>query len=199
MGRPKEVTDEQIIVAARHCFLKHGAAVAATIIARDLGISHTTLFNRFRSKEALMIAALGPPDEVPWVKVLEAGPDDRPIREQLIEHVTVISTYFQGLHLGLSMLQAAGISPAKACRARKGKTSPEKAYRALVAWLHRAQKQDRLAQCNVEALASTILGALHGRAFSARVRDETTTPAANERYVEYFVQLLWDGIAGSKT
>jgi AcrR family transcriptional regulator len=74
MGRPKEVTDDQILVAARRCFLERGASVSAVEIARELGVSHTTLFNRFGSKKALMIAALGPPAKVPWVAALEAGP-----------------------------------------------------------------------------------------------------------------------------
>jgi len=47
MGRPKEVTDEQIVAAARRCFLERGTGVSAVEIARELGVSHTTVFNRF--------------------------------------------------------------------------------------------------------------------------------------------------------
>ncbi len=50
----------------------------------------------------------------------------------------------------------------------------------------------------METLASTILGALHGWAFTARVCGESTAPAASERYVERFIDLLWDGIEASK-
>ncbi len=196
MGRPKEVTDEQIVVAARRCFLRRGAGVAASEIARELGVSHTTLFNRFGSKEALMIAALGPPKEVPWVAALEAGPDDRPIREQLVEHATVMSAYFQDLQAGLGVLQAAGIEPGKAYRGRKGVPPPKQAFRALVAWLQRAQGQKRLARCDTDTLGSTILGALHGWAFTARVCGQAADPAAGDRYVERFIELLWSGIGG---
>lgn len=198
MGRPKEVTDEQIVVAARRCFLGRGAGVSAADIARELGVSHTTVFNRFGSKEALMIAALGPPKEVPWVTALEAGPDDRPIREQLVEHAKVMSAYFQDLQAGLGVLQAAGIEPGKAYRGRKGDGAPVQAFRAFVAWLRRAQSQGRLARCHVETLASTILGALHGWAFTARVCGHSTAPAAGERYVEGFIELLWSGIGDRK-
>ncbi|MDI3285619.1 TetR/AcrR family transcriptional regulator [Polyangium sp. 15x6] len=196
MGRPKEVTDEQIVVAARRCFLERGAGVSAADIAREIGVSHTTLFNRFGSKEGLMIAALGPPKEIPWVAALEAGPDDRPIREQLVEHAKVMSAYFQDLQAGLGMLQAAGIAPGKAYRGRTGESAPVQAFRALIAWLERAQSQGRLARCDVETLASTILGALHGWAFTARVCGGSTAPAAEERYVERFIELLWNGIGG---
>jgi AcrR family transcriptional regulator len=194
MGRPKEVTDEQIVVAARRCFLKRGAGVSAADIARELGVSHTTVFNRFGSKEALMIAALGPPEEVPWVAALEAGPDDRPIREQLVEHAKVMSAYFQDLQAGLGVLQASGIDPAKAYHGRKGEQAPVRAFRALVAWLERAERQERLSCRDAETLASTILGALHGWAFTARVCGHSTAAAAGERYVEGFIDLLWSGI-----
>lgn len=196
LGRPKEVTDEQIVVAARRCFLERGAGVSAADIARELGVSHTTLFNRFGSKEALMIAALGPPEKVPWVAALEAGPDESPIRKQLVEHGKVMSAYFQELQAGMSVLHAAGITPGKVWRGRKGEPPPVQAFRALTAWLRRAQNQGRMARCDVETLASTILGALHNRAFTACVCGVSTTP--DELYVERFIELLWNGIGGGK-
>jgi AcrR family transcriptional regulator len=198
MARPREITDEEILIAARRCFLERGAKVSAADIASELGVSHTTLFNRFGSKEALMLAALGPPTEIAWIAALDAGPDERPIREQLVEHAKVMSAYFQELHAGLGLLQASGIEPAKAYRKRKGDAPPVQAYKALVGWLQRAQKQGRLAKCDVETLASTVLGALHGWAFTARVCGGSTGHAAEERYVERFVDLLWEGVGGGK-
>ena len=198
MGRPKEVTDEQIVVAARRCFLERGAGVSAADIARELGVSHTTLFNRFGSKVALLIAALGPPEKVPWVAALEAGPDDRPIRDQLVEHCKVVSAYFQELQARLAVLRAAGITPEKVFHARTGEPPPAQAFRALTAWLRRAQRQGRLATCDVETLAATILGALHNWAFTARVCGQSTAPAAGERHVERFIDLLWNGIGAGR-
>ena len=194
MGRPKEVTDQQILAAARRCFLERGAAVSAGEIARELGVSHTTLFHRFGSKEGLMIAALGPPEDVPWVRTLAEGPDDRPIRDQLVEHAGVMAAYFQELQAGLALLHAAGIAPERAYARREGEPPPVRSFRALVAWLRRAQAQGRLAPCDPETLASTILGALHGWALTARVCGQSTAIAAGERHVERFVDLLWDGI-----
>ena len=199
VGRPKAVTDEQIVAAARRCFLERGAGVAATDIARELGVSHTTLFNRFGSKEALLIAALGPPETVPWAAALEAGPDGRPIRDQLEEHGKVISAYFRELLARLAVLQGAGISPEELFRARSGEPPPAQALRALTAWLRRAQRQGRLAKCDVETLAATILGALHNWAFTACVCGEATGPAAGERHVERLIDLLWHGIGVQST
>lgn len=110
MGRPREVTDDQIRATARRCFLERGAGVSAAEIARELGVSHTTLFNRFGSKEGLLVAALGPPAQVPWIAALEAGPDDRPIRDQLAGHAQVMSAYAH-LHASRGAAQLAGDRP----------------------------------------------------------------------------------------
>ncbi|MFZ5441294.1 MAG: TetR/AcrR family transcriptional regulator [Myxococcota bacterium] len=199
MGRPREVTDEQIVEAARRCFLERGASVSAADIARELGVSHTTLFNRFGSKEGLMLAALGPPKELDWAAALEGGPDARPIREQLVEHTKAMSHYFRELQSGFGVLQAAGVDPARAYKDRKGESAPEQAYRALVAWLVRAQKQGRLAKCDADTLASTIVSAMHGWAFTLRVCGRSSSPGANDRNVERFIELLWNGIGGAKS
>jgi AcrR family transcriptional regulator len=202
MGRPREVTDEQIIVAARRCFLKRGAGVSAADIAMELGVSHTTLFNRFGSKEGLMIAALGPPTQkVSWVAALEEGPDERPIRDQLVEHAKVMSVFYQDLQAGVGILQAAGIDVAKAHKKSKAQTTPspaEQAYAALVGWLARAQKQGRLGKCDVHTLASTILGALQGWAFTVRVCGLPSSNAAAKDYVERLIELLWNGVGDGK-
>jgi AcrR family transcriptional regulator len=196
MGRPKEVTNEEIVVAARRCFLDRGAGVSVVDIAREIGVTHTTVFNRFGSKEALMIAALAPPEKVPWIGALEAGPDERPIPEQLVEHGKVMSAYFQKLQAGLAVLNAAGITRATILRGRKGEPPPVQAFRALTSWLRRAQGEGRMAKCDVETLAATIIGALHSWAFTARICRQSVAPAAGERHVERFIALLWDGIGG---
>jgi AcrR family transcriptional regulator len=194
MGRPREVSDQQIVTAARRCFLERGIGVSAAEIAKELGVSHTTLFNRFGSKKGLMQAALGPPTEVGWVDALDAGPDERPIREQLIAHVRVMSVYFHDLQQGFGLLMAAGLDPRQTERTPKQKSSAERAYTALTGWLTRAQTQGRIGPCDIETLASTILGALHSWAFTARVCGNATSAVGNTRYVERLIDLLWNGI-----
>lgn len=192
MGRPREVSDDKILRAARRCFLERGAGVSAADIAGELGVSHTTLFNRFGSKEGLMLAALGPPKEIEWVLALEAGPDARPLRDQLVEHVKAMASYFRDLQAGFGVLQAAGIDPKKAYRECKTESAPEHAYRALVSFLKHAQREKRLAKCDVETLATTLLAALHGWTSTTRVCGNA--PGAGDAWVERFVDLLWEGI-----
>lgn len=201
MGRPREVSDEQILAAARSCFLERGPGVTAAEIAKELGVSHTTLFHRFGSKEGLMMAALGPPDEnASWIRSLEEGPDERPIREQLVAHARVMSAFYQDLSARLGVLQAAGIDPARAHRPKKGVSAPQRVYAALVGWLERAQQRGLLGRFDADTLASTLLGALSGRAFTARICQVPAhhgggAPRKGDKdHVERLVELLWDGI-----
>ncbi len=199
MGRPKAVSDEQIITAARRCFLERGAAVPASEIALDLGVSHTTLFNRFGSKEGLLVAALEPPRDVPWVEALEAGPDARPVRDQLVEHARVISAFYEEMETGLSLLRAAGVQHGKGgCTAGPNgeQSAAERGYNALVQWLDRAQRQESLAICDSRTLASAILGALHGWTLTATACGQGGQGGHDDgdHYVERLVDLLWHGI-----
>ena len=163
-------------------------------IAREVGVSHTTLFNRFGSKEGLLIAALGPSETVPWVASLDAGPDARSIRDQLVEHGKVISSYFQTLQERLAVLRAAGITPEQLFRTWEGDPPPVQAFEALSAWLRRARARHRIAACDVETLVSTILGVFHNQAFVARVCQRPSPPEPGGEQVERFVDLLWKGI-----
>lgn len=202
MGRPKEVTDQQILVVARRVLLARGASVAASEIAQELGVSHTTLFNRFGSKEGLMLAALGAPESIPWVAALDAGPDEGPdarsLRDQLVEHAQAMSSYFQALQAGYAVLQAAGIDPRKAYATKRGASGPEKAYVALVGWLGRAHAAGELgpqvSAADLGTIASTILAALQGWAFTTRVCGGSTSSGACDLYVERFVDLLFRGV-----
>ena len=129
---------------------------------------------------------------------LATGPDARPIRDQLVEHAQVMSAYFEDLQVGLGVLHAAGIRPDQACRGHDGEARPVQSFRALTGWLRRAQAEGRLADCDVDTLASAILGALHNWSFTARVCGQPTPPGGGERHIERFIDLLWEGVRGAK-
>ena len=123
IGRPKEISDEHILAVARRCFLERGGGIAAADIAREIGVSHTTLFNRFGSKQGLMLAALGAPKDIHWIGTLEAGPDSRPVKEQLVEIACTIAVFFENLNAGFSVLQASGIDTDALCTGDNPETS----------------------------------------------------------------------------
>ena len=198
MGRKKGISDEQIVSAARRCFLKRGAGVSAADVARELGVSHTTLFNRFGTKEGLMLAALGLPEKVPWVAVLDAGPDDRPIREQLVEHSKVISAYVHELEDGLAVLHAAGISPAKIGWEHNVDPPHVQALRHSQDGSGAPRTGDAWPSATSRRWPRPSSGRCISRALFRRVCGGSESPAAGERYVERFIDLLWNGIGGGE-
>jgi len=193
MGRPREVSDQAILAAACRCFLEKGAAVPATVIAAAVGVSHTTLFNRFGSKQGLLIAALGPPKVLPWKALVDAGPDERPIPEQFVEIGLAATLHFRRISPGLAILRAAGMSSGEMF-AGCDEPSPLQARRALHGWLERAVTAGRIAACDPVHLTQMILGALNGRVFHDRVLDRQNVAAEDEAFVRHFADTLWRGL-----
>jgi len=60
MGRPKTISDEDILTEARAAFLAEGHAVSTRVIAKRVGLSQATLVQRFGTKDALFVAAVQP-------------------------------------------------------------------------------------------------------------------------------------------
>ena len=80
MARPRQVSDEQILEAARSCFLEHGPAVSTTVIAKRLGISGQGSFIMalvcgvvFGALYQAMNTGLVPEAALPWIRVVIVG------------------------------------------------------------------------------------------------------------------------------
>lgn len=193
MGRPEAVSNAEILEVARRLFLEQGATLSASEIAQALGVSHTTIFNRFGSKEQLMLAALAPLKETPWVAALESGPGPGSVRDQLVAHAQVVAAYFEDVRAGLAALQAAGIDPSRACPGGGCASAPARAFNALTGWIERAQAQGAMAPGDAGVIASTILGALHGQTLQVC---GVECDGSKSAYVERFIHLMWHGVGG---
>lgn len=164
MARPRQISDQQILDAAKTLFVEHGPQCSTAVIARSLGVSQAVLFQRFSTKRELMVAALGPPAEPPFLPLIDAGPDDRPLADQINEIVTAISGFFEAALPGLSVLRSCGVEPAHLFDGIS-KPPPVLAHKALARWLRRAMKAGLIRDVNAESVAMAWLGAMHGRAF----------------------------------
>ena len=60
MGRRRQVSDREISVAAREVFLDRGPKAPVAMVAKKLGVSTATLFQRTGSKQQLMLMAFQP-------------------------------------------------------------------------------------------------------------------------------------------
>lgn len=93
MGRPKRVTDAEMLAAARTHFVARGFGASTREIAASLGLSEPALFKRFPTKVELFAAAMTPP-LADLVALLPVDPS-RPGAER-IEHVAAgLLAYFR--------------------------------------------------------------------------------------------------------
>ena len=170
MGRPREITDQQILEGARASFLEAGPHLSAAAVARSLGISEGTLFNRFPTKEHLLRQALGVP-EPEWLELLaDHAPD---LRAQLIDIARGILTFFHATVPALALLRAAGLQPRPGTGARC--CPPQNHHQALSAWIEHEQKTGRLRARSPSICAQSLLGSLHARATMNYFWGTTTT------------------------
>jgi len=176
MARPQTISDSEIAGAAREVFLANGAKTAVAQIADRLGVSAAALFQRVGSKAQLMMLALAP--ELPPTMVnLAAGlAPDRPISEQLHEHLFELLTFLQSVIPSLIVLRAAGLFPPPKRKARATNPgakarppTPQELRHLLGAWLTDAKHQGRIEVKNPRVCAEALLGAMEARCFNAHL------------------------------
>jgi len=61
VGRPKQISDEAVLRAARDVFVERGFGASTRVIARRAGISEAVLYQRHQTKLDLFFAAMIPP------------------------------------------------------------------------------------------------------------------------------------------
>jgi AcrR family transcriptional regulator len=169
MTRPRTVTDQAILDAARHCAVARGPAVSLDVIAQRVGLTSPALLKRFGSRQDLMVAALRPSDPPAWVRDIEAGPDDRPLEEQLSGLIDRVLDFFTREMPCITALSESGF-PVDEIFDRKQAPPPFRNIWALSAWLKRAQQRglidkNAIDDGDFEGVATGLLGALHGRVF----------------------------------
>lgn len=194
MARPRNTTDAQILEEARACFLEHGAGVPTTLIAERLGISHGVLFQRFGTKEQLLRAALLPSPVQPWMGQVQAGPDDRDVRSQLLELAEKISIYLEQIVPALAVLRSAGLQ-VEAMAERREDLPPVRARREVAAWFSRAMERGLLRSIQPAHAADLFLGALQFRPFHLHLSSQGFDGADNRDYREFVADTIYRTLA----
>jgi hypothetical protein len=124
---------------------------------------------------------------------LEAGPDARPIPEQLREVALAIRDSFAVILPRMSVLKSAGLSP-PSCADRRRPIPPQLVHEALAAWLGRAGRDGLAAVPNPSAAAFALLGAIHMQCFMVYMVG-TDRALASDESLAALVDGLWLGIA----
>jgi len=187
--RRKEVSDAEIREAARKVFLERGTQAPVTEVAKELGVSAATLFNRMGSKENLIVRALWPPDP-PVLEALDAGVrPDVPIASQLLEIVAAIAAYVAEEIPATFTLYAAGARPNPS---EQQEVTPFRLRRRLAKFLAQAAAAGAIRCDKPEVAADTIIGTMEARHLHAFLARRTISP----RKSRYFARDLLRTVFG---
>jgi AcrR family transcriptional regulator len=194
MGRPRQVSDEQILAVMRERVLAHGPSVSLDLVAEELDVSTPALLKRFGNRQALMLAALRPPENPDWIQSLLEGPGEGSLEAQLTEIFSRIQAFVVEVAPCISALRESGI-PLSAFFTKK--QTPELGIRALQTWLDKARKQGLVTarETETESAAFAILGALHHRAFHAHLMKRPFKAQAQREYATDLARLFARSLA----
>ncbi len=193
MARPRIISDEQILETARECFLEHGPSVSTDMIAEQLGVSPQALFKRFNNKQDLMLAAVAPTEQAPWIALVEAGPDDRSLREQLTEILLLLADFFVDISRRMSVLRWSGVDW-KRLLDQFDEPPPLVDIRVLSGWLSRLADRGLIRPIDYQATAMMMLTSMHGPAMLTDMLGQHPTGHSREEYVALMVDVLLNGM-----
>lgn len=195
MARPRQVLDEEILAAARACFIEHGASVSTDTIAARLGVSGPALLKRFGSKRELLKAAFSIGKAPPFLHVLDEGPDERELTVQIREVAGVIDAFFREMVPAFAVMREAGITPEEWRGENEDIPAPARSYLAIAGWFRRAQEQGRMREGDPNVMASLFLAGLQHRYFLAHVTNQSVPTEAEDPWLDRMVDIFWRGVA----
>lgn len=186
MGRPKTISDDALLAAARAVFVAAGEGGSTKEIARRAGISEAAVFKRFATKAALFAAAMAPPrfDVARLADCVAAASGPRIALTMMAE---VILTH---LRAALPVLVRLG-GPAEG-REPAGGADLAAIVGAVAAYLAEQSAAGRVGTVNATAAADVLVGSVyaiaHGEVVSGR-------PAGDARAaVRPVVDVIWTGL-----
>ncbi|MBN1239353.1 MAG: TetR/AcrR family transcriptional regulator [Gammaproteobacteria bacterium] len=184
MSRPKEVTDAQIIEAARRVFLARGAQAPIAAVANELGVSSTALHLRMGSKKALLLKALCPTDPPVLRQLAENPADTTPLDRQLRDILLQLQGWAEAEIPATFTLYSIGLMPEPGDEIEN--SQPARLRRALTGWLRRAARVGQLA-CPPRVAADILLGVLEARALHAFISRQPISARESRVFVKELV------------
>lgn len=202
MGRAPQISDDQILEAARTLFFREGFKASTAAIARHAGVSEGTLFRRFPSKEALFMEAMDFREMYAVVRFIEGLSDeDEEAPGLLLEQI--IETIIGRLRVAFPrmMMLWANIPPTEVFASMK-EPPPLRILDALTGWLVRQDRAGRLEVPQPQVLARMILGSslhfvfLEATGLAPRAEGPGAIRSGSDRaYAAAIRELLFAGIA----
>jgi AcrR family transcriptional regulator len=181
MARPRQITDEQILSTMRSSVLQHGPAVSLDLVAEQLNVTSPALIKRFGTRQALMIAALKPPEDNAWMRKMAVGPDDRPLQVQLEEIISSYTEAFAEAMPCMFALRESGI-PFSAVFPPTEVSPAVRVVRATTRWLGQLAERGLVRGEALETASTALVGAVSTRAVTAHLTRTPWSPRAQREY-----------------
>ena len=184
MGRRRQVSDQQISIAAREVFLDRGPKAPVAMVAKKLGVSTATLFQRTGSKQQLMLMALQP--EVTVITELDRGiQPDVPVREQLGRILVELNEYLGTIIGGSITLRAARIECALP------EPTPYKVRALLEQWLVQAHEAKLLAVVDARTTSDVLIGTLEARHIHSYMQQQQLSSKQHRDYIRALLDVVF--------
>jgi AcrR family transcriptional regulator len=195
MGRPKTISDDDVLRVARDLFRERGHTATTREIAQAAGISEAVLYQRFGSKDDLFFAAMHPTG--PDVDQL-LGPDDPPddARAYLRAVVVRVGQYLAGvIPVALHVMTHPSFDPATLARAQR--RGPGILQEGLAVRLASLARRGRIATPSEAVTARLLVSLAHDWALGIAFRRDT--PSRRVRELQEMVDVVWEGLRVRET
>ncbi len=192
MGRPKTISDDEVLRVARDLFREKGHTASTRAVADAAGISEAILYQRFGSKDELFFRAMHATG--PDVEHL-LGPADPPddARKYVRDVVVRAGKYFAGvIPLALHVMTHPSFD-----RSKIGPIGgPNELKTGLAARLESLAKRKRIAIVSPTVTARILLSLAHDWALGQALRHGP--PTKNTKDLEEMVDVIWAGMKPEK-
>jgi AcrR family transcriptional regulator len=188
MARPRLISDEQILQVMRTCVLEKGPQVSLDTVAAELKVTGPALLKRFGSRQELMLRALKPPENPPFIDRWSDGPDERDLRAQLTERFTEMWVFFEEVVPCIAALRESGIPHDKVFDGKL--KNPLRLLNAISRWLEQAHAAGLADVPSPDSVATAMLGSLQTRAFTGHIAKVKYSAKNTREYIADLVELF---------
>jgi len=153
------------------------------MVAKKLGVSTATLFQRTGSKQQLMLMALRPEGTV--ITELERGVQPGvAVREQLSQVLIELNDYLGSIIGGSITLRAAGIE------VELPEPTPQRVRLLLTQWLAQATNAGLLVVIDPRTTADVLIGTLESRHIHAYMQQEQLSSKQHREYIQAMLDVV---------
>ena len=157
--RPKQFTDEELLLTAKEIFINHGPSASIQCIADSLGVSQAAIFKRYKTKNELLLAIMKDVHKSSWINDLKKGPTDENLEQQLNGILESIKKFLDENEPIINMIKFSNVKKEELMKIFP-EPPPVVAIKELSKWLTKAQKKGLCKFDDAQVVAITILGSI---------------------------------------